>query len=272
MRIIKLGTEEFPNLDKVINFFEENLPSRTPPGKFRIPQKSIAEDGLKIGEKILFSYKCTVYYIAQSATGRLPNDDKYHNEYPFFFQIDVGTLMPTELSLHEIEKQFHQQTSETKSIVKSRKWVRIQNSQFTEKLWHSLGGKPAKSDATKKKYGSGGEGAEHKQLKEWIAENPQVIGLENVRQYELEHTYISGDAVDILFKLSDDTDIVVEIETNIPLPGCHQAIKYRVLRCAEKKLNLDSKNVRAIIVAWKIPEHVREFCNKYDIGYFEKKL
>lgn len=123
-----------------------------------------------------------------------------------------------------------------------------------------------------KKYASGGEGPDHKKLKEWIAENPQVIGLKNVKRYILEYVYPSGDAVDILFELSDDIDVVVEIETDNPFPGCYQAIKYRVLRCAQRNLNLDSESVRAIVVAWKIPEEVRHFCRRYDIEYFESSL
>jgi len=118
----------------------------------------------------------------------------------------------------------------------------------------------------------GGEGEDHKQLKEWIAIHPKKIGLTKVRDTELEHIFPSGDAVDILFQMKDGTDAVVEIETNFPIPGSWQAIKYRALRCAERALKLNSKKVKAILVAWKIPDALREFCKNYNIDCFEIKL
>jgi hypothetical protein len=125
--------------------------------------------------------------------------------------------------------------------------------------------------AVKRKYGAGGEGDNHKKLKEWVAQNPQSIELKNVKSHELEYVFISGDTVDILFQLKNGDDAVVEIETTIPLPGCYQAIKYRALRCAERSLALDSKKLNAILVAWEVPQDVRDFCNKYNILYYEIK-
>ena len=63
-----------------------------------------------------------------------------------------------------------------------------------------------------------------------------------------------------------------EIETIDPLPGCHQLIKYRALRCAEKGISLMSSKVQAIIVACEIPAYVIKFCKKYNIRYFEKTI
>lgn len=125
--------------------------------------------------------------------------------------------------------------------------------------------------AIKRKYGAGGEGENHKRLKEWIAKHPQAIGLKETKKYELEYVFLSGDTVDILFEQENDNDAVVEIETTIPLPGCHQAIKYRALRCAERSLPLDSNKVKAILVAWDIPQEVRDFCKKYNIYCYEIK-
>ncbi len=125
--------------------------------------------------------------------------------------------------------------------------------------------------AIKRKYGAGGEGENHKRLKEWIAKNPESIGLKKVKNHELEYVFLSGDTVDILFRLDDGNDAVVEIETTIPLPGCHQAIKYRALRCAERAIPLQSEEVKAILVAWEVPQDVRVFCKQYDIAWHEIK-
>jgi len=79
-----------------------------------------------------------------------------------------------------------------------------------------------------------------------IAEHPEAIGIANVKQVAVEHVFCCGDTVDILFERNDGTDIVVEIETIDPEPGCHQAIKYRALRCAERGIPLDSKQIKTI--------------------------
>ncbi len=125
--------------------------------------------------------------------------------------------------------------------------------------------------ATKRKYGAGGEGENHKKLKEWVANHPEAIGLKNIKKHELEHVFLSGDTVDILFEQINSYDAVVEIETTVPLPGCHQAIKYRALRCAERLLPLDSNKVKAILVAWNIASEVKRFCKQYNIECYEIK-
>jgi len=130
----------------------------------------------------------------------------------------------------------------------------------------------ANQESVRRKYGPGGEGLEHKKLKTWIANNPMSVGIRNVRATTVEHSYLSGDVVDILFQLETNTDIVVEIETTDPFPGCHQAIKYRALRCAQRGLPLSSDKVQAILVAWKIPDHVIKFCQKYNVKYIEKTI
>ncbi len=124
----------------------------------------------------------------------------------------------------------------------------------------------------KRKYGKGGEGENHKKLKDFIFKNPETIGLKNIKHSKLEYSFLSGDTVDILFELENGKDVVVEIETDIVLPGCHQAIKYRALRCAEKNLELNSKNIEAVVVAWQFNEEEIEFMEKYGIKYFNVKL
>lgn len=123
-----------------------------------------------------------------------------------------------------------------------------------------------------RKYGRGGEGQKHKQLKEWIAQHPEQIGITNVKKTTIEYSFCCGDTVDILFELEDDNDIVVEIETIDPMPGCHQAIKYRALRCAQRGIPLDSKQVKAYLVAWETPEVVTSFCERYSITCKRLKL
>ena len=120
--------------------------------------------------------------------------------------------------------------------------------------------------------GGGGEGEDHKLLKEWVATNPDKIGIKNVEEVFIEYPFISGDRVDILFKLRNNNYAVVEIETNIPFPGCHQALKYKILKCAEIGVGIQSKKVSAYVIAWRSTKDSKQFCKKYGINFIKYKL
>ncbi len=126
----------------------------------------------------------------------------------------------------------------------------------------------------KRKYGKGGESADHRNLKNYIASHPEIIGLDGgLVQARIEHPYISGDLVDILFEPNDGgTNTVVEIELDIVLPGIHQAIKYRALRCAELGRQLDDPGVKAVVVAWNINRAEADLCRKYGIDFCEHRV
>lgn len=123
-----------------------------------------------------------------------------------------------------------------------------------------------------RKYGPGGEGEAHKKLKKWLSENPDKIGLTNIEKVEIEHRFLSGDLADLVFAHEAGKYTVVEVETNDPLPGAHQAIKYRALVCAEKNFPLDTDKINAVLVAWEIPDEVKLFCKKYEVGFQTHRL
>ncbi|MEO0086708.1 MAG: hypothetical protein ABIK90_01355 [candidate division WOR-3 bacterium] len=87
-----------------------------------------------------------------------------------------------------------------------------------------------------------------------------------------EHLFPSGDVPDILFELIGNKNVVVEIETDNPLPGFYQVLKYKVLRCAELGLDIDCPDVEAVLVAWKITKEIKNLCKKYRIRFVQKKL
>ena len=66
-------------------------------------------------------------------------------------------------------------------------------------------------------------------MKASIGKHPDVIGLADVSCATVEHLFISGYAVDLVFAHKSGAYTVVEIEITTPLPGAHQAIKYRAL-------------------------------------------
>ncbi len=113
-------------------------------------------------------------------------------------------------------------------------------------------------------YG-GGESAAHRNLKNYVAQNPAAVGLHPAAVSEVEFAYLSGDQVDIKFDLPDGTAAIVEIETTMPFPGAHQCVKYRSLLEAARGIPIGSGKVQAILVAHQFDAETRRFASKYDI-------
>ncbi len=134
------------------------------------------------------------------------------------------------------------------------------------------GSERKKRIAVNRKYGFGGEGEEHKKLKKWVKDNPGQLGINGVVYAKDEYIFPSGDTVDVYFERSGNKFTVVEIETVWPEPGFYQALKYKVLKCAEARLDIKSADVDAVLVAWSIPAELRKLCRKYGVRCVEKKI
>ena len=147
-------------------------------------------------------------------------------------------------------------------------------SESKPKIKSALSENIGKKALLKRKYGSGGESENHKKLKKYVANNPEIIGLlPEETEAKIEHSFLSGDLVDILFiPKSGELNTVVEIELDNVMPGIHQAIKYRALRCSQLGIQLNDNRVRAVVVAWKFSEDEINLCKKYSINYFIKKI
>lgn len=61
----------------------------------------------------------------------------------------------------------------------------------------------------------GGEGEEHKALKEYICQHPESINYKDVDFAETEHILPSGDRLDVYFELSDGTHVAIEVKPSI---------------------------------------------------------
>ena len=122
-----------------------------------------------------------------------------------------------------------------------------------------------------RKY-SGGEGKEHRELKEYLAKHPERLGLKDPERREMEWIFESGDRADLVFWNKRGGITLVEIETDIPVPGAHQLIKYRALLCAQNGWRLGTPRVSAILVAWSVPAEVRECCRMYGMSWQEHRL
>lgn len=112
-----------------------------------------------------------------------------------------------------------------------------------------------------------GEGENHLRLKNYIAENPHVIGLPTSICSTIEFKFVSGDSCDVTFSLENNEYIVVEIkngERGELVKGIYQAIKYRSLMKAEKGLGSDV-TVNAFLVAYTIPSDIAQFASRFNI-------
>lgn len=140
MRLVKLSTSEFPEIDNVHDFFKDDLPQREPPGKFLFPRGWIAEDGLDASELILFSFMGRVVRVARAASGRLQNTDEYRNDYPYYFVVDMKTVREVDFLVTDLEEAMHRECGVTKSIAVARGWVRLPDTEATTRVVERLGG------------------------------------------------------------------------------------------------------------------------------------
>lgn len=104
MRVVKLSQENFHDIEAVVQFFEVELPTRNPPGLFCFTNQ-IAENGLQVGELLLFTYRGRVRYIGRVQCGRRPNTCLPQNGYPNCFIVKPNTLKPAtvEAAFEDIE-------------------------------------------------------------------------------------------------------------------------------------------------------------------------
>ena len=115
--------------------------------------------------------------------------------------------------------------------------------------------------------GGGGESDEHRELKERLAANTSELDAE-LKLVEVEHTFGSGDRVDILLKNGSENPVTVEVETGFSsgagrYVGVWQAVKYKHLAAVE--YGLPCEQVRSILAAPEIPDEVKTKCKKLGI-------
>ncbi len=118
----------------------------------------------------------------------------------------------------------------------------IVNSEVDEKLIRSG-----------KHYGSGGEGPQHKALKEYLCSHPESIGIRNVVKRDMEFILLSGDRLDVYFEQKNGTRIAVEVKSKTSadddiLRGIYQCVKYKAILDAENKTHGVFSNTRSVLV------------------------
>lgn len=104
-----------------------------------------------------------------------------------------------------------------------------------------------------KHFGSGGEGPQHKALKQYIFAHPESIGIRNVVNSDTEFILLSGDRLDVYFEQKDGTRVAVEVKSSISpdddiLRGLYQCVKYKAILDAENKTHGVFGDTRSILV------------------------
>lgn len=102
-------------------------------------------------------------------------------------------------------------------------------------------------------HGSGGEGKEHKALKEYIKANPQKLGIHHVVHSETEHVLPSGDRLDVYFELKDGTHVAVEVKPSTApeqdvARGIFQCVKYEATMKAIRQLENEMYAIQTYLV------------------------
>lgn len=114
--------------------------------------------------------------------------------------------------------------------------------------------------------GGGGESEQHRNLKENLANNPTRFG-EGLELVAIEYTFQSNDRVDILLKDTAGIPVTIEVETDQPASGIWQAVKYKHLAAVE--YGIPCEKVRSILAAPRIPDAVRQECERLGIEPIE---
>lgn len=124
---------------------------------------------------------------------------------------------------------------------------------------------------------SGGESQYHKNLKGFICNHPNIIGLkeECVTKRETEHLLLSGDKLDVYFETNDGSKIAVEVKSRISDPsditrGLFQCIKYQTILDAESKVaTKEPKNSVFLILEGKLFEDNKRIRDVFNISVIE---
>lgn len=136
--------------------------------------------------------------------------------------------------------------------------------------------KPKLAMALHSSYGSGGEGEEHKKLKEYIAKHPNAIGILGVKVAKTEHDLLSGDRLDVYFECKGTKHIAVEVKPSTSpeqdvLRGIFQCIKYKAVMDSERVVyNNNYENKVILVIAGLMSPQNRQIAADLGVRVIEK--
>lgn len=101
--------------------------------------------------------------------------------------------------------------------------------------------------------GNGGEGYNHRKLKEFVYYHPESVEIKDFKERKMEHILLSGDRLDVFFELNNSSKVAVEIKSSSSsdadfLRGLFQCVKYKAILDAEDKVHSEKSQNKAILV------------------------
>lgn len=121
----------------------------------------------------------------------------------------------------------------------------------------------------------GGEGEEHKALKDYICQHPESINYKDVDFAETEHILPSGDRLDVYFEFSDGTHVAIEVKPGISpdqdiARGVFQCVKYYAVMDALRNIECKDYEIKVLLVtAGKISSQNKVLAEELDVEYVE---
>ncbi|MGI3187077.1 hypothetical protein [Nioella aestuarii] len=121
----------------------------------------------------------------------------------------------------------------------------------------------------------GGESDAHKLLKEYVAQNPTLIGLPaSSPKGQTEQRLLSGDALDVSFSLPERW-IAAEVKSHISgepdiVRGLFQCVKYKAVMAATQLVEKDQASVESVLVLeGELPKHLVPLRNMLGVTVFQ---
>lgn len=101
-------------------------------------------------------------------------------------------------------------------------------------------------------HGGGGEGKEHKAIKEFVYNHPESLGITGVTRKGTEHPLPSGDRLDVYFETSDCRYAIEVKPSTSPdddiTRGIFQCVKYRAILEAIRKVEYGKYDISTLLV------------------------
>ena len=142
--------------------------------------------------------------------------------------------------------------TERRAIIREY-WTKVYEYPYWEDVIEELELQPVSETAgaeieAAKGFGGGGEGEEHRQLKQFLCENPQLVGLQKDDDVgEVEYDLPSGDSVDIVFDHRKRLHAVEVKPATAPVGditrGLFQCVKYRAVMQARARYQRDQRSL-----------------------------
>ena len=125
------------------------------------------------------------------------------------------------------------------------------------------------------KHGYGGEGAEHKALKNYVQQNPDKFGIKRVLYSSTEKMLLSSDRLDVYFETQSNMHVAVEVKPQTApeedvMRGIFQCVKYKAVMDAERVADYGRyENEVILVIGGEMSSSNKQLASDLGIKYFD---